>query len=205
MVAPDPAAMIWSRPASRRGGGPLVLFLHGHGGVEQDMTPFFDALPPAAVGVSIRGPVSLRDRWTWFDAQRQPDEAFDAAAAGLLGWLRSQHGYSSIGAVGFSQGGALAVQLMRHQPHCLAYAVQICGFVMPGERPHDRDVAAVRPPVLAVTGGRDDVVPADLRTPSRRWLRAHTDLTEIDHPALGHQITDQVTDDAARYVAAHIR
>jgi phospholipase/carboxylesterase len=203
-VAPDPEAMIWSGPPDRRADGSLVLLLHGAGGVAQDMTPFFTALPAGAVGVSIRGPVALRDRWAWFDPGYPSSADLDAATAGLLGWLRSLRGYSRVGAVGFSQGGALAVQLLRHQPGSLGFAVQLCAFVMPDEHPGDRDLAGVRPPVLSITGGRDDVV-ADLHRGSRRWLRAHTDLTEIRHPALGHEINDQVIGDTARYLAERIR
>jgi phospholipase/carboxylesterase len=200
-AAPDPDAMVWSGGDGRS----LVLFLHGHGGVEQDMTPFFDALAPGAVGVSIRAPVPLRDRWTWFDHRHQPDEHFDTVAFELLGWLESLRGYSDVGAVGFSQGGAMAVQLMRLRPRSLGFAVQVCGFVMPGGRPLDRELAALRPPVLSVSGGRDDVVPAAFRSRSPRWLREHTDLTEIVHPALGHEITDQVIADVARFLAERPR
>lgn len=109
VILPDLDAMIWSAATPDRSGPPLLVMMHGHGGVEHDLAPGFAALPTGVLAVSLRGPVQLRDRWTWFDHQRHARTAFDAAARGVLAWIETLPEHKSIGLLGFSQGGAMAI------------------------------------------------------------------------------------------------
>lgn len=204
-VLPDSDAMIWSAPEHKRSGRPLLVLLHGHGGVAEDMTTFFSALPVEVVAVSVRGPVEHGTRWTWWDYQRQPEKDFDAAAAGLLTWLDTLPVHPSVGVGGFSQGGVMALQLLRHRPRRFQYALQLNGFVREHPLSGDTELAAVRPPVLSINGGRDDVIPVHFVERTADWLGRHTDVTRLERPDLGHEITDQTVADVGGYVGARLR
>ncbi len=63
----DEDAPVWSHPESERAGRPLIVLLHGYGGHESDWTAWFPALPAGTVGVALRGPVAVEQRWAWAD------------------------------------------------------------------------------------------------------------------------------------------
>lgn len=204
MTALDTEAMIWSVPSPRRSDGPLLVMLHGHGGVEHDLAQGFAALPRGPVAVSLRGSVALGNRWTWFDHGRQPRSAFDAAVRGVLRWIDTLPEDRHVGLLGFSQGGAVAIQLMRLRPHRFDFAVHLSAFVMPGRVATDGELARVRPPVFSGHGALDDVIP--LTDPLRNldWLRRHTTLSERTYPRLGHTVSAEVIADAGRFIAGHV-
>jgi dienelactone hydrolase len=76
-----------------------------------------------------------------------------------------------VGLLGFCQGGALALELLRHQPLRFAYAGQICGFRLPGPRTDSVDLQRRRPPTFSALGGRDDVIARAESTAMTDWLR----------------------------------
>ena len=61
----DEAPIVWSHEPGARGGLPLVVFMHGFFGNEDDWAAWFAALPDGVVGASLRAPVPVGDRWAW--------------------------------------------------------------------------------------------------------------------------------------------
>ena len=81
----------------------------------------------------LQAPLPLGDRFEWFrvrDDGRQGALSEDAAPAadGLLAWIAENLGDAVVGAVGWSQGGAVALQAMRRAPDRLAFVVTLGGF-----------------------------------------------------------------------------
>jgi phospholipase/carboxylesterase len=202
---PDPDRMIWSAPETERAGRPLLVLMHGRYGDAEDMTPFFDGLPPEVVAVSLRGPVAHGDRWEWANWEADGIEGVRATTRGLFGWLDHLPRHSSVGLAGFSQGGAMALTLLRKAPRRFAYAVQVCGFVPPEVAGDEEELTAVRPPVLNLRGARDTAIPADLAEYTSEWLRRHTNVTERVYPDLDHRITKEFAAATANFVADHVR
>jgi len=95
---------------------------------------------------------------------------------------------TSIGLLGFSQGGAMTLQLMRHAPERFAFAVQLSGFIASGTHPGDQRLAEVRPPVFWGRGTLDPVIPEAAVARTQAWLPAHSTLTERIYEGLGHSI-----------------
>ena len=189
----------WSAPPTGRTGGELVVLLHGHGGVEQDLTGIFPMLPDRVVGVALRGTVG--DRWAWYDWYRQPLRVFDRSVQQVLAWVDEVWSDNQpVGLLGFSQGGALALELLRHVPLPFAYAGQICGFRMPGRRTDSVELQRRRPPTFCAVGGRDDVIARAESEEMTDWLRRHTAVSEHCYPHLGHEITDEVLEDAVAFI-----
>ena len=86
----------------------------------------------------------------WFPCAGNPigdagPQMANAAAPDVLSWLETIEA-PSIGLLGFSQGGAMAHQLMRCAPHRFAYCVSLAGFVVRNAQPGDAALSDVRPP-----------------------------------------------------------
>jgi phospholipase/carboxylesterase len=200
----DEDAIVWSHPRDRRAGRPLVVFMHGFYGHESDWSAWFPELPAGTVGVSLRGPTPVGERWAWvnFDQPRmtlsRTVSGLSAAARGVRAWIERQDA-ERIALVGWSQGGAMAVHLMRQQPARFVSAAVVAGFVA-DVRPH-AGVRARRPPVWYGVGGRDDVISPPMQGRSRRWLAEHTAFTFADLPDEDHMLSPTLVGPALEFTA----
>jgi phospholipase/carboxylesterase len=189
----DTDAVLWSASAADRRGRPLLLILHGYGAHEGDLFSFAPYLPLQPAIASLRAPLSTGTGWSWFpiDVPGHPGtEALDAAVLGVLQWLDAMPEQpTSIGLLGFSQGGAMALQLLRHAPERFAFAVQLSGFVAPGARAGDARLAELRPPVFWGRGTLDGVIPGAAIEHTTAWLPGHSTLTERVYEDVAHSVS----------------
>jgi len=200
----DETAMAWSAPEQERRGRPLLLALHGHNGDELQLTPAAMVLPPELVIVTPRAPYLEPGGWSWFELSESAGPAAAASVTSqLLSWLDAQRGYSSYGVLGLSQGAAMAMSLMRADPHRFDYGLQLSGFAI--DTTPDAALAAVRPPMFSAHGDLDTVIPADRVAATSRFLREHTRLTEKRYPNLGHSIDPLEIFDAATFIRQQLR
>jgi len=81
--------------------------------------------------------------------------------------------------LGFSQGGAMVLQLMRRAPGRFQYGVQLAGFVVDDYQPGDEVLARQRPPVFWGRGERDTVIPQPAIARTQSWMAAHS---HVHHP-----------------------
>jgi phospholipase/carboxylesterase len=192
-----------------RGGGgadaPIVLLLHGLGSHENDLVGLVPFLPTDFEYVSLRGIHRYVQGFAWFDMPVDPQrpEAIEASAAAVERWIaaRTAAGRRVAGAIGFSQGGALALQLLRRDAHALDWIVQLSGFPFPAAMPGDAALAAVRPPALWGHGGADPLYDEEREQSVREFMSAHTALEEERRPHLGHAV-DEIE---LRAIAAFLR
>lgn len=199
----DESAIVWSAPDGDRAGRPLILLLHGYGSHEGDLFGLAPYLPLDAVIASLRAPRPAGPGFAWYDLDPELNasriDGGDAAARGILHWLDTQQP-SSVGIIGFSQGGAMAVHLMRHAPERFAWAVSLAGFVLEGEAPADARLAAQRPPVFWGRGTADEVIPSRFIDHAQRWLPNHVELTERIYEGLGHGISESELNDVLAFM-----
>jgi phospholipase/carboxylesterase len=201
----DEDAVVWSHPAGERAGRPLVVFMHGFYGHESDWSAWFPELPPGTAGVSLRAPVPVGERWAWLNFDQpgmtasRARSGLSAAARGVHDWIERQQA-DRVALVGWSQGGALAVQLVRQHPDRFASAAVVAGFVA-DVRPH-AGVRARRPPIWYGMGGRDDVISPAMAARSRRWLTEHAAATLVDLPQEDHMLSHGLVRPALEFTAA---
>jgi phospholipase/carboxylesterase len=129
--------------------------------------------------------------------------AADAAAVAVLEWLDTLE-YTSVGLLGFSQGGAMALQLLRHAPERFGYAVNLSGFALTGELPGDEALLANRPPVFWGRGTADTVIGDALITRTSEWLPSHSTLTERIYEDLAHSISQPELADVSAFIRAQL-
>ncbi|MFT2818278.1 alpha/beta hydrolase [Leifsonia sp. A12D58] len=200
----DAEAVLWSAGAADRVGRPLLLILHGFGSHEGDLFSLAPHLPLQPVLAALRAPLAAGAGWAWFPISEpgNPDtDAIDAAARGVLDWLDAQDVQpSSVGVLGFSQGGAMALQLLRLAPERFSFAVQLSGFVGSGEREGDARLAELAPPVFWGRGTADPVIPASAVDRTQAWLPSHSQLTERIYEGMPHSISQAELGDIVAFL-----
>ncbi|MGL4339988.1 MAG: alpha/beta hydrolase [Rhodoglobus sp.] len=189
----DESAILWSAPERERAGRPLLVLLHGYGSHEGDLFSMAPALPLEPVIASLRAPISESGGWAWWSRADGPTgdptaESVDAAASAVIDWIDTLNS-TAVSLLGFSQGAALALQLLRHAPERFADTVSLSGFVAAGENPGDARLAEVAPRVFWGRGTADGVIPAAAVERTAAWLPRHTVATIRIYEGLGHSIS----------------
>lgn len=203
----DPDVVQWTRPADERAGTPLLVLMHGVGSDEHDLLGLAPALPPEWTVASLRAPTPFGPGFSWYPLGVPGSPAVDdvdAEAAGVLDWIDSVAGeHTRVGLLGFSQGGSMALQLLRARPAGFAFAVSLSGFVVPGvQDSRDEAVAAVRPRVFLGHGDLDPVIPGDAVARTQLWAAEHTDVTDRSYAGLPHAVSAEELADVAAFIAA---
>jgi phospholipase/carboxylesterase len=195
----------WTRPTGDRAGTPLLVALHGVGSDEHDLLALAPALPPAWTIASLRAPLPWGGGHSWYPlgTPGSPElEPVDAAVEEVLAWVDAVAAdHPRIGLLGFSQGGSMALQLLRARPAGFAFAVSLSGFVVPGVTDsRDEAVAAVRPRVFLGHGDLDPVIPGDATARTAVWAAEHTDVTVRAYEGLPHAVSAAELADVAAFI-----
>lgn len=213
----DESAIIWSEPVSSLRSRPLVVLLHGRGSHERDLTslvPVFASGPLAdtePLFASLRAPFIEGGGFAWFASGLPglPDpESSIGATLGVLEWLERVAPAGPVVVVGFSQGGAMALQLLRHAPERFAALACLAGFVIEGGADAATDAALAasrhRPPVFWGKDPSDPVIPQSAVERTERWVDTHADVMMRDYPGIAHSISREEIDDVAAFTASAI-
>lgn len=207
----DDAAVLWSAGAKDRVDRPLLLLLHGYGSNEGDLFGLGTGLPLQPVIASLRAPLSAPwplMGWSWYPLDRPgaPDPVgVDAAVDAVLRWIdRLEVAPTSIGLLGFSQGGSLTLQLLRAAPERFRYAVTLAGFVPTLEHEGDEALATVAPPVFWGRGTLDTVIPAAAVLRTTDWLPRHSTLTGRIYEGLAHSVSPQELTDVSAFISREL-
>ncbi len=198
----DPSAVIWNR--EDRAGRPLLVVLHGLGANETDLLPLATVLPAELAIASVRAPIAFPPGWAWFPPEQTPQlpAQMDDAADALVRWVATLSGHPSVGILGFSQGGAVAVHAMRRAPDLADYGVSLAGF-LPGVA-DDAALAARRPPLFVGYGLADDVVPPAWSEMLVAWAEPVTALEAHAYPGLTHAVSEQELADVSAFIEARL-
>ncbi|TDW72676.1 phospholipase/carboxylesterase [Curtobacterium sp. PhB25] len=195
----------WTRPAEERAGTPLLVTMHGVGSNERDLLGLAPALPAAWTMASLRAPMPWGQGFSWYPLGTPGSPALepvDTAVAEVLAWVDSVAAdHPRIGLLGFSQGGSMALQLLRARPAAFAFAVSLSGFVVPGVTDsRDEAVAAVRPRVFLGHGDLDPVIPAEATARTQAWAAANTTVTDRAYEGLPHAVSAAELSDVAAFM-----
>lgn len=184
---------------------PVMVLLHGYGSNERDLPGLAPWLPQGLRWVSPRAPLPMHtDAAMWFPLglPGDPNPAdVDVATSTLWEWLDTQvPDQSPIVPVGFSQGGAMAMELLRSRPERIVAPVLLAGLVAPTQHTADAHLAESRPPVFWGRGDMDGVIPPHAVERAAGFLAAHTTATVRVYPGLGHSVDQRVMTDAREFL-----
>jgi phospholipase/carboxylesterase len=198
----DPDAVLWSAGPSERDGRPLLVTMHGRGSTEEDLFGLAPELPDEYVVASLRAPIAEGAGWSWWEAggDNPPGDPFaenvDVAAAAVTTWLDALPFVPSlVGAFGFSQGGVMALHLLRRNLDRVAFAVNLAGFSVSGPQESDPAMEISQPPVFWGRGADDVVIAAAAIARTEAWTPKYTSLEAHVYRDLGHSISrDELAD-----------
>lgn len=210
----DADAVLWSAPERERAGRPLLVLLHGYGSHEGDLFSLAPGLPLDPVVASLRAPLPTGPGFAWFplsfdtrlpfDIRKEDLEPnADAAADAVLDWLDTTEA-TSVGLLGFSQGGATALQLLRLAPERFDYTVMLSGFVVGSSHPGDEALQQMKPPVFWGRGTLDQSIPRPTIEWTTTWLASHTSLKSRIYEGLGHGISNPELKDLNAFISSHL-
>jgi phospholipase/carboxylesterase len=205
----NPDAVLWSADEHARADRPLLVMMHGWSYDETHLFRLTPHLPPEVVIASVRARTPEAGGYAWFPSAGNPignprPQVANTAVHEVMTWLDTLPTPSSIGLLGFSQGGAMALQLMRHAPGRFAYAVNLAGFVVADVQPGDHELARSRPPVFWGRGENDGIIPPAALLRTSDWLAEHATADIRVYPRLGHDVAGQEVRDLAGFIAAQI-
>lgn len=182
----------------------LLVLLHGYGADEHDLLPIVPSLGLDDAVVSLRGPLSLEGRGAaWADGPGEDilsGAGIGDAADDVLAWLDGAETLGAPSAVrllGFSQGGAVALSLLRRAPERFDRVVVLAGFVTDEAA---EQTASSGPPVFWGRGDADPVIPPEAVARTAAWLGARADATIRVYPGLGHSISAEELADVAAFL-----
>ena len=198
----DNDAVLWARGVPDDGATrPLLVLLHGYGANEQDLFGLVPHLPDAFDYAAVRAPLSPpwpAPGYSWYpieDLNSRDSAHVTAAATGLINWLDAVAPDTVVGLLGFSQGGAVALQALRVAPERFSFAVNLSGYATSGALPGDQALAERAPSVFWGRGARDEVIPEPLIAHTTDWLPRHSTLSGRVYPDLGHSVSEaELTD-----------
>ncbi|AYG02620.1 alpha/beta hydrolase [Gryllotalpicola protaetiae] len=210
MPAIDPQHVLWSHPADERAGRPLLVLMHGWSYDEHHLFALRTRLPDDLVVASVRSNLPEAGGFAWFPSRGNPigdpqPAIANHAAASVVDWLTSLPRAATVGVGGFSQGGAMALQVMRLAPDIVDYAVNLAGFVVDDVQPGDAVLASRPRPVFWGHGAHDGVIPPSAVARTERWTSTHADAQVRVYAGLGHDVAGREVDDLAVFVEAHYR
>lgn len=215
---------VWSR-----GGGsaaptrPLFLCLHGWGSNEADLADMMRYVAPYNDYASLRAPLVLQEAGTgefgfgtgaysWFHDCVPTGEDLDrdayAAARAIDDWVAANvPDDRAVVPIGFSQGGLLAIHLLRVHPERYRASVSLSGFLapgtVPGSAPADDRLASLNVPVFYAYGKDDTVIPKYELFATAAWLEERTFLTTRSYRGLDHAVSLQEFSDLRAWLADH--
>ncbi|MCM6761731.1 alpha/beta hydrolase [Rathayibacter sp. ZW T2_19] len=207
----DANAVLWSSSEKDRADRPLLVLLHGYGSHEGDLFSLGVYLPLEPVLASLRAPIALDARanaWWPLRVPLDPERlttdpaAVERAVEDVLDWLDALQHPGPVGLLGFSQGAALAVQLLRRAPGRFAFAVALSGFVVPlaeGDEADER-LARERPLVFRGRGTLDSVIPPSAVAEGDAWFPAHADLDSRVYEGVAHGVSQAEIADVSSFI-----
>ena len=186
---------------------PAIVLMHGYGSNEHDLVPIAEMLAPDLEVLSLRAPIELP--WggaAWFQLLDENEDArlaeIDVAVAGAWEKIDARFGSDrKVVAIGFSQGGLMASQLLRTRPERVAATVIFAGIVSPAQYPADALLAEQKPEIFYGKGDEDQLLE------NIRWfpgtISKLESIAQVDkhfYPGLAHQLNEQEIADARAYL-----
>ncbi|HLP23392.1 MAG TPA: dienelactone hydrolase family protein [Microbacteriaceae bacterium] len=202
-------AAVWLSSDSPQ--APLALLLHGYGSNERDLAGLAPSLPSTFRYVALRAPLAVQTGWSWFPLSvaggRIAATGGRDAAREVARWAVAAD-VQPVGAIGFSQGGALTLELLREGViPSLQWGAVLSGFVLEGEPddsgidPRDSALSNRRPPVFWGRGDADPVVSPELVGRTLEWLPAHCDARIELYPGLSHSVSAVELSDLSEWLS----
>jgi phospholipase/carboxylesterase len=196
----DERSTDWGIPAPA-----VLLFLHGYGSSERDLSGLAPALSLDMPWASLRAPLELGNggaAWFTITTPGDPDpQPVDEATTAIWDWVDATVTPGTrIVPIGFSQGGLMVSQLVRTRPGRVLAPVILGGFVQRTPQAGDETLTVERPALFWGRGAEDRVIGVPAITRTSAFLPAHSTLVERIYPGLAHGISAAELGDVRAFI-----
>lgn len=188
-------------------GKDLLIVLHGYGSNEQDLASLAPFLPEQLNIVALRAPLVLpHGGFSWFPIAEpgHPDlSTVEAAVEKVLQFVESEVAPlnpASVGVLGFSQGGAMTIELLRARPELFAYGLNLSGFAVQGERARDAELRTLKPQLFWGYDVGDPVIHPAAIARTADFVPEHFSVTVERYPGIGHSISREELTDISAFI-----
>ncbi|MEM1414793.1 MAG: alpha/beta hydrolase-fold protein [Myxococcota bacterium] len=197
--APEPLPYVELRTAGAGEGAelPMVVALHGRGSDETRFLRFFEGYPTPARIISVQAPVDEGNGRAWWSFRGKSGAEVAAEMRGLAERIvattrAAEARYPTRGLpalTGFSQGAMLVYLLALEHPRVFGRAISVAGVLFDRFVP-DALPAGV-PPIVALHGSRDPVIPPSSERRSIASLQArgadarYREFDDVPHWIMG--------------------
>ncbi|MFO8071943.1 MAG: alpha/beta fold hydrolase [Polyangia bacterium] len=182
---------------------PLVLGVHGLGDSPRGFRGLYQGMSVPARVVLPRAPASWGHGFAWFparyldgDEQRLAEgiaAAADRVAALIERLVAERSGRGEPIVTGFSQGGMICFALAVRHPEAIRLAVPIGGALPPLLRPRTGEDPGRYPPIRALHGAEDRLVPVDGARGAVEELNAAGLDAELEvFAGVGHAVSPRI-------------
>lgn len=194
---------------------PMLVAIHGLGDSPKNFSSLFTGLPIKARCIFPRGPLPFRDGFSWFpirvgaggpaldeggEAMARSADAVARLAERIANEKRTR-GKPVV--MGFSQGGLLSFAVAARHPEKITAAFPVAGWLPPSLRPGRAPAPAARPPVVALHGAADSLVPLALARDAVAALdEAGFDAELKSHEGVGHAVSPAMRAELVALVGA---
>ncbi|HEY4993510.1 MAG TPA: hypothetical protein VII33_15660 [Nakamurella sp.] len=193
---------------------PTLVLLHGYGSNERDLISLVPAMQMFLPGITARVIAVRADHqapgrprgYSWFPGSvtMQPSDAAIGRTADRVAAVIRRHTGRSV-VLGFSQGMATAITVMRRHPDLVSGLVGLSGFMFDDNHPGDAALAVGAAagsgvPAFAGYDPADPIIPSIANRWALTFLRTHTDLQERSYPGMGHSVSMDEIRDLARFL-----
>ena len=187
--------------------GAVLLFLHGFGSNEHDLSSLAQPLNLELPWASLRAPLELGQgaaAWFQIEIPGVPDAApVEQATKMIWAWVdENLDPEIKIIPIGFSQGGLMASQLLRTRPERVVATTILGGFVLGAAQSGDELLAERRPAIFWGRGQQDQVIAPVAIKRTSEFLPQHGTLTERTYPGLAHGINAEELLDVRSHVVS---
>lgn len=192
-------------PGSAREQRRVALLLHGYGSHEHDLAGLAPFLPSGLPWASLRAPIEMGyGAAAWFPLSQDgvmDVDAIRAAAAAVWDWVDATLPQDAVVVpVGFSQGGLMALQLLRTRPERVQAPVVLAGFVHDAAERADDALVQSRPAVFWGRGDADPVIWPEAITRTSAWMARHTSETPRVYAGLAHAVNQEEMADVRAFL-----
>ena len=168
--------------------------------------------------ISLRAPLDMPAEYRGFGSQGYTwfhdcvptggdlDRDAYAASVAIDNWVRKNvDGKRDVVPIGFSQGGVLAVHLLRVNPERYRASICLSGFLAPGvvdgTHPADKLLGSLKIPVFYGYGRADTVIPRNQLIGTAAWLEEHAWLKVQTYDGLDHAVSLDEFNDIRQWLA----
>lgn len=193
---------------------PLIIFLHGYGGNEENLFTIKENFIPECTYVSVRAPIPLFHRaYQWYNLQTPSTGLVEVArqiqsSTRLLEEfiIKATQKYETdsekVILVGFSQGATISYELALRRPLLVRGIIALSGTILPflkAEIKPGHDLKSLA--IFIGHGDMDSTVPISAAIAARDTLSQTTVVPSFhQYPYLGHSTNDEEIEDVKKWI-----